>query len=315
MELRQLRHFLAVMDHRHFGRAATAVSLTQQALSQSISNLERDLQVKLFERGPFGAEPTPAGRLFERRARLICAEAEFAGAEMSAYRGGDEGHVRVGISQNFATRLAPQALLLFQRAKPHIRVSTVVSTSARILDLAVSGQIDFAVTSPLSGVGGFPELEHEPLQGAYLHDPSFLVMRAAHPLAQRPNLTFADLGSWSWCMPEGFPFLWESVFRAIQDAGGSPPGYVVKSDSLTFVKSLLMQSDFVCLLGAEVVHFELQAGLLVARHLPPMLKPAPGYLSYRRRSQLQPAAATLLNCFERAVARLVDETAGSAVSV
>jgi hypothetical protein len=50
-----------------------------------------------------------------------------------------------------------------------------------------------------------------------------------------------------------------------------------------------------------VVRFELQAGLLVARHLPPMLKPAAGYVSYRRRSQLQPAAATMLNCFERAM--------------
>ena len=83
MELRQLRHFLAVMDHRHFGRAAAAVSLTQQALSHSISNLERELQVKLFERGPFGAQPSPAGRLFERRARSICAESDFASAEMS----------------------------------------------------------------------------------------------------------------------------------------------------------------------------------------------------------------------------------------
>lgn len=306
MELRQLRHFLAVMDHRHFGRAAAAVNLTQQALSHSISTLERDLQVKLFERGPFGAEPTPAGRLFERRARLICAEAEFAGAEMSAYRGGDEGHVRVGVSQNFATRLAPQALLLFRQAKPHVRVSTVVATSGRVLDLAVSGQVDFAVTSPIAGVGDYPELEHEVLDDTYLHDPSFLVMRAGHPLAGRDSLTFADLGSWSWCVPESFPFLWESIFRAIQDAGGSPPGYVVRSDSLTFAKALLLQSDFICLLGAEVVHFELAAGLLVSTHLPPMVKPVPGYISFRRRSQLQPAAATLVNCFERAMAALRD---------
>jgi DNA-binding transcriptional LysR family regulator len=301
MELRHLRHFLAVMDHRSYGRAATAVNLTQQALSHSILTLERELQVKLFERGPFGAEPTPAGRLFERRARLICAESDFASAEMSSYRGGGEGHVRIGVSQNFATRLAPQALLLFQAAKPHVRASFVVGTSGRILDLAVSGQVDFAVTSPLSGVDGYPELRHETIGERYLHDPSFVVMRQAHPLAARPSLTFADLGSYAWCMPESFAFLWESVFRAIQEAGGAPPGYAVMSDSLSFAKSLLLQSDFISMLGAEVVRFELQAGLLVARHLPPMLKPAAGYVSYRRRSQLQPAAATMLNCFERAM--------------
>ena len=304
MELRQLRHFLAVMDHRHFGRAAAAVSLTQQALSHSISNLERELQVKLFERGPFGAEPSPAGRLFERRARSICAESDFASAEMSTYRGGGEGHVRVGLSQNFATRLAPQALLQMQRAKPQVRVSVVVGTSGRILDLALSGQIDFAVTSPLSGVEDYPELEHERLSGRYLHDPSFVVMRRGHPLSERAPLTFADLGSNPWCLPEGYPFLWESIFRAIQDAGGVPPSYVVKSDSLTFAKSLLQQSDYISLLGAEVVHFELKAGLLVARHLPPMLKPAVGFISFRRRSKLQPAAATLLNCFERTMHEL-----------
>lgn len=307
MELRQLRHFLAVMDQRHFGRAASAVNLTQQALSHSISTLERELQVKLFERGPFGAEPTPAGRLFERRARLICAESEFASAEMSAYRGGNDGDVRVGVSQSFATRLAPQATLLFKKAKPHVRVSTVCSTSTRILDLAASGQVDFAVTTPLSGVGDYPELEHEKLDTEYLHDPSYLIMRAGHPLAVREALTWADLGSWPWVMPERYPFLWESVFRAIQDAGNSPPGYVVRSDSLTYVKAFLQQSDFICLMGADVVYFELKAGLLVARHLPPVLKPVPAYLSYRRRSQLQPAATTLLNCYERAMRALRDQ--------
>ena len=50
MDLRQLRHLVALADYRNFGRAAEAINLSQPAFSRSIQTLERDLDCELVER-------------------------------------------------------------------------------------------------------------------------------------------------------------------------------------------------------------------------------------------------------------------------
>lgn len=62
MELRQLRHFVAVADLGHFTRAAESVHLSQSALSASVRALENELGTSLFERTTRSVLPTAAGR-------------------------------------------------------------------------------------------------------------------------------------------------------------------------------------------------------------------------------------------------------------
>jgi LysR family transcriptional regulator, hydrogen peroxide-inducible genes activator len=59
--LRQLRYLGALAEHRHFGRAAEACSVTQPALSMQIRDLEQELGVDLIERRPGQASLTESG--------------------------------------------------------------------------------------------------------------------------------------------------------------------------------------------------------------------------------------------------------------
>src|ERR1700744_5736114 len=64
MELRQLRHFIAVATHGNFSRAARHLNLTQPALSRQVKNLEDELGITLFLRDVNSVKLTPKGRDF-----------------------------------------------------------------------------------------------------------------------------------------------------------------------------------------------------------------------------------------------------------
>src|SRR5690625_2765731 len=78
MNIRQLRYFLAVAEHRHFTRAAEAVSVSQPALSQQIRALEEALGTPLFDVLTTGTEWRPAGQFLRSQAERIFREVENA---------------------------------------------------------------------------------------------------------------------------------------------------------------------------------------------------------------------------------------------
>lgn len=79
MEIRQLRHFMAVVDEGGFTAAARAELIVQSALSASIRNLERELGADLFDRTGRRVVLTEAGRAPVPQARALLAGAQAAG--------------------------------------------------------------------------------------------------------------------------------------------------------------------------------------------------------------------------------------------
>src|SRR5690349_15978349 len=73
MDLRQLRHFVALADYRNFGRAAEATNLSQPAFSRSIQTLERDLDCALVDRSSRELRLTGQGELVLQHARRLLA--------------------------------------------------------------------------------------------------------------------------------------------------------------------------------------------------------------------------------------------------
>ena len=85
LELRLLRHALALSQFRNFARAAEALDMAQPTLSRSIAALESGLGVRLFDRGRKGLEPTAFGRvLLERGEALLRARPTSVGRYSSS---------------------------------------------------------------------------------------------------------------------------------------------------------------------------------------------------------------------------------------
>src|SRR5215468_5898716 len=84
LELRLVRYFTVVAEHRHFGRAATALRVAQPSLSRQIRRLEHQLGVRLLDRSPQGTRLTDAGEVFLPRARALLRSAAQATAQARA---------------------------------------------------------------------------------------------------------------------------------------------------------------------------------------------------------------------------------------
>ncbi len=86
MDPRQVRNFLAVVEHGGFGRAAAALGLAQPTVSQSVKALERELGVALFRRASQGVVPSGAGRRFVGPARQLMHDLARLGASVGGHK-------------------------------------------------------------------------------------------------------------------------------------------------------------------------------------------------------------------------------------
>ena len=88
MDLRQLRHLVALADYRNFGLgAAEAINLSQPAFSRSIQTLERDLDCALVERSSREFRLTGQGELVLQHARRLLAGSQALHNELTQYNG------------------------------------------------------------------------------------------------------------------------------------------------------------------------------------------------------------------------------------
>lgn len=96
MDLRQLRYFIALAEHRSFVRAADAMGITQPAFSRSIQGLEQELGCQLVDRGSKDLRPTPEGQVVLQHALSLVQGSANLIHEIAQLNKLDAGELRFG---------------------------------------------------------------------------------------------------------------------------------------------------------------------------------------------------------------------------
>jgi DNA-binding transcriptional LysR family regulator len=192
VELRQLEYFIAVAREMNFSRAAQRVHVVQSALSTSVSKLEKELGVELFDRSRQQIKITPAGELFREHARRVIQTARLARDSVSDYRGALSGTIDIGSLISFGGFDFPKILGEFHLAYPFVRIRlrhSAFSGSMNYLSAIAYGSLDLAfVSSP----DRFPTgIVMRPVS----REPMLFVCRPDHHLAQRDHIGIADLAN------------------------------------------------------------------------------------------------------------------------
>ncbi|GAB3726448.1 LysR family transcriptional regulator [Nocardiopsis nanhaiensis] len=125
MDLRQLEYFAKVAEHRHFGHAADELHITQPPLSQTISALERELQVTLLDRTTRRVELTEAGQVLLTHAKDILGLTEAAKGEVVEMAKGSRGTIRLGVIGSAMYLQLPAVVHALRGALPEAGIQVV----------------------------------------------------------------------------------------------------------------------------------------------------------------------------------------------
>ena len=195
MTLDQIRIFLCVAEHSHVTHAARELNLTQSAVSAAIAALERQHDVRLFDRVGRGIVLTDEGAAFLDTARALMAQADTARLVLEDLAGTPQGHLRIFASQTVAAYWLPSRLMTLNRDFPRVRISLTIGNTSGAAQAVGEGSADIGFVE-----GDLPPSDLRRLVVA--QDELVLVMARDHPMARKPQYTAGDYRALNWLMRE-----------------------------------------------------------------------------------------------------------------
>lgn len=148
IELRQLRHFVAVAEEMHFGRAAQRLHMTQPPLSQSIQALEALLGTPLFARTSRSVTLTPAGAALLPHARQLLHDVQALPDLARRAAAGESGRLSLAFVSTADYSVLPPFLHQFRAAYPQVQIELREATTDLQLEALEHGEIDVGLLIP-----------------------------------------------------------------------------------------------------------------------------------------------------------------------
>ena len=148
MELRHLRYFVTLAKELHFGRAASALHISQPPLSIQIRDLEKEIGVKLFNRTKRSVSLTQAGSSFLEAATDILQRVTLAKTSARQAARGEIGNIVVGFISVADYNLLPRVIRQFQKNYPLVTLDLREATSDTQLEDLANGVIDVGFLLP-----------------------------------------------------------------------------------------------------------------------------------------------------------------------
>ncbi len=164
MELRQLRYFVAIVDHGSLSRAARVLHIVQPALTQQIQLLEDELGALLLHRSAQGMQATDAGKVFYEHAHAILKQVTDAKSAVTQSADKPSGTVALGIPQSASGALALPLLTAVRAMYPDIVFQLTEELTGNLSEQLRSGRLNLAILfddGQLSGFNTKPMVEEQ----------------------------------------------------------------------------------------------------------------------------------------------------------
>lgn len=287
----------------NFRDMATALHVTQPAVTKMVHELERALGAPVFERGGTGVRLTPFGRAVQAHARRALAALDQMEEDLPRYRSGGAPALRLGSPTFTAAALMAGPVAQWLQRTPDARVLMNDGVSAQLLALLLAGELDCVVGSVDEGSTSDADLAALHFEPLYEDHVTFVT----HP--ETPGAggmrKLRQLAGLPWVMPPRSSQVWTVLRHEFTTDGHPLPLGVVEAASIPAIGAILHQAP------GTVGALRADAGRYLARHfglrmlrISPAIPLPPVGIVRLRSAQASPAVEDLLQLVRAEAAQL-----------
>jgi DNA-binding transcriptional LysR family regulator len=247
MELRHLRYFTSVVQWKGYREASRHLHIAQPSISETIADLERELDLKLFSRVGRTAQLTPAGEVFYTEAVRTLAQAESAINTAKRAAKGEIGKLSIGFVGSATFVFLPELVRSYKAQYPGVKLK-LRELSPFDQEVALDqGSIDIGFTRTLTA-----ERSKTLSSRCLYHDPMLAVLPASRKVTTK-RVRIADLANERFVLyhREGAAGLFDTIVGMCNNAG-FPPRVEYEADRVQTVLSLVEAEEGVSIVPANV---------------------------------------------------------------
>jgi len=257
MEFRQLRYFVAIVDHGSLSRAALVLHVAQPALTQQLRQLEEELGAQLLHRSAHGVLSTDAGKIFYEHAQAILKQVADARSAVVQSTTRPSGSVSLGLPHSISGALALPILSAARERYPEITLQLTEEITGSLAEQLKSGRLNLAVLFDDAPLGHFTST---PL----VEEDLMFVCRSGSAFAPAgPSVRLAEALASTLILPARQ----HGVRPLVEQAAGSAGlalGAILEINSLAILRSALLADLGATLLPVAPLLADIERGAMTA---------------------------------------------------
>ena len=188
MDVQKLRYFASIADKLSFTDAALEFGVTQSAMSQQLTELERQIGAQLVIRNKRPLELTWVGKILLEEAAALITMFDRAGERVQLAASGKRGSLKIGFIGGMEKNILPRVMKEFRSHHPQILTHLAQYTWTEINAALSNGEIDLGFTLA-HRLEEYPDLLGKPI----LREGLCAALSRNHPMASRKMLNLVDL--------------------------------------------------------------------------------------------------------------------------
>lgn len=298
--INQLKCVLALAKHRHFGRAADAVGLTQSALSQNIQRIEALYDVPLFVRDRKGVNLTAYGEVVVTTAQAAMDSLAQGEREIKLLRNLETGHLVIGVDPYLASSLLAPALSSLLQTHPNLRFTLRSGDWSAMEKPLLDDEIDILF-------GLRPDYPHTDIDITLLDLPNARILcQPAHVLATGQPVLFEQVIRFpiaSPTPPDWYVNWARDQMDRFKDTASVAELIILRTDDVAVMKHVARNSHALTAAFPGDIQSELENGELIVLKMAGWPATVQGCIAVRSSRSISPAADMLSTAFHEAVAR------------
>lgn len=290
MIYRHILYFIAVAEHQGFTRAATALHVSQPALSQQIKQLEEIVGATLFDRSGRHTRLTDAGEIFLRYARNSLQSLDEGKRAIHDVEDLSRGSLKIAVTPTFNAYFIGPLVAEFYARFPNITLQLHEMSQDKIEELLVNDELDVGIA--FSDVHS-ADIEVQPL----LQETLALVVANHHPLASHQSIALDQLNEEKLILLSGGFATREQIDTHCRQSG-LHPHVIMEANSISAVLDVVRRTSLSTLLPAAIAT---QDDKLTAISLSPHLLERTAVLMQRKGAWKTAAARAFISLAEETV--------------